>query len=256
MSKEYFVQDIIAQMEKIAPQDLACEWDHVGLMLGDPSAKVKGVLLALDVTNAAIDQAVKEGANLIITHHPFFFEPLHCIEYQSPKGAMIKRLIENDIHVFSAHTNLDKAVNGVNQALATVLGLVMQINLVGVEVGLCGSVGQESITLFQFADTVKEKLGASGVLLNTDKDKEVSRVFVQGGAFEDESIPLLKLARVDVIVTGEMKHHHMLELEESGIAVIVAGHEVTERIVLPSLKEQLLRKLPKLPITVFPGHKW
>ena len=69
-------------------------------------------------------------------------------------------------------------------------------------------------------------------------------------------IPVLKQYRVDVVVTGEMKHHHMLELEDAGIAAIVAGHEVTERIVLPSLQEQLLRKLPNLAITVYEGHKW
>ena len=79
---------------------------------------------------------------------------------------------------------------------------------------------------------------------------------MQGGAFDEESIPALKLYRVDCVVTGEMKHHHMIELEDAGIAVIVAGHEVTERIVLPSLREQLLHKLPNLPITVFSGHKW
>ena len=103
---------------------------------------------------------------------------------------------------------------------------------------------------------VKKELGASGLLLNTDKDKEVSRVFVQGGAFEEESIPVLKTYRVDVVVTGEMKHHNMIDLEESGIAVIAAGHEVTERIVLPSLQEQLLHILPNLPVSLYNGHKW
>ncbi|MBO4687376.1 MAG: Nif3-like dinuclear metal center hexameric protein [Clostridiales bacterium] len=256
MSQDYYVQDLIAAMEKIAPAELACEWDHVGLMIGEPGAKVNGVLLALDANAAAIDKAMEVGANLIITHHPLLFEPLHQVDYSTPRGANIRNIIRNDLQVFSAHTNLDKAPNGVNHALATALGLVMQINLVDVEIGLCGSVGQESMTLFGFADVVKEKLGASGLLFNTDKDREVSRVFVQGGAFDEEAIPVLKLYRVDVVVTGEMKHHHMLELEDAGIAVIVAGHEVTERIVLESLREQLLHKLPNLPITVYPGHNW
>ena len=256
MNEEYYVQDVIAAMEKIAPTELACEWDRVGLMIGDPGAKVEGVLLALDASAAAIDRAMEVGANLIITHHPLLFEPLHQVDYTTPRGANIRKLIKNDIHVFSAHTNLDKAPKGVNYALATVLGLVMQINLVDVEIGLCGSVGQESMTLFGFADLVKNRLGASGLILNTDKDREVSRVFVQGGAFDEESIPVLKLYRVDVVVTGEMKHHHMLELEDAGIAVIVAGHEATERIVLGSLEEELLNKLPNLPTTIYLGHNW
>ncbi|MBO4927548.1 MAG: Nif3-like dinuclear metal center hexameric protein [Clostridiales bacterium] len=256
MSRIYTVQDVIARMEKIAPAELACEWDHVGLMIGDASAEVKGILLALDVNDAAIDAALENGANMIITHHPFFFDPVTEIDYRTPRGANIRKLISNDIHVFSAHTNLDRAATGVNHALAEKLELVMPTSLVGVDVGLCCSVGQESMTLFGFADLVKEKLGASGLIFNTDKEREVSRVFVQGGAFDEESIPVLKLYRVDVVVTGEMKHHHMLELEDAGIAVIVAGHEVTERIVMPSLQEQLLRKMPKLPISVYEGHKW
>ncbi|MBP5491691.1 MAG: Nif3-like dinuclear metal center hexameric protein [Clostridiales bacterium] len=254
--KLYRVCDVIRAMEEIAPAELAEQWDHVGLMIGDSSSEVTGIQLALDANSAAINAAVENKANMIITHHPLFFSPLHQIDYETPHGANIRKIIKNDITLFAAHTNLDKAKTGVNQALAQELGLVMPIILAGAEVGLCGSVGQNSMTLFGFADLVKEKLGASGVILNTDKDKEVSRIFVQGGAFDEESIPILKLYRVDVVVTGEMKHHHMLDLEDAGIAVIVAGHEVTERIVLPSLKDQLLRKLPKMPIYTFDGHKW
>ena len=256
MSADYYVKDVIAAMEKIAPTELACEWDHIGLMIGDTNEQVKGVLLALYAQSEAIDEAMKIGANMIITHHPLFFDPLTSVDYQTPRGANVRKLIKNDIQLYSAHTNLDKAPNGVNHALASALGLIMQISLEDVEVGLCGSVGQSSVSLFGFADMVKEKLGASGLILNTDKDKEVSRVFVQGGAFEEESIPVLKSYRVDVVVTGEMKHHNMIDLEESGIAVIAAGHEVTERIVLPSLKEQLLNILPNLPVSVYYGHKW
>lgn len=256
MSEKYTLSDVMAAMQEIAPVETANDWDHVGLMIGDMSSTVNGVVLALDANGGAIEMAIEEKANLIITHHPLFFNPLHEINYQTPLGANIRDLIKNDIALYSSHTNLDKAHNGVNQALAKELGLVMPMLLEGAEVGLCGSVGQNSMTVFSYAEMVKNKLGASGVILNTDKDKEVSRIFIQGGAFDERSIPILKLYRVDAVVTGEMKHHHMLELEDAGIAVIVAGHEVTERIVLPSLQEQLLHKLPNLPIKVFSGHKW
>jgi len=256
MTKEYHVQDVISVMQEIAPSELACEWDHVGLMIGDAGEKVTGVLLALDANRAAIDAAIDAKANLIISHHPLFFAPVREIDYQTTMGANIRKLIQNDIMVFSAHTNLDKAKNGVNHALAQELDLVIPMLLEGAEVGLFGSLGDDSRQLFDYAEFVKVKLGSTGVIMNTDKNSEISRVFVQGGAFDEDVIPLLKLARIDCVVTGEMKHHHMLELEEEGIAAIVCGHEVTERIVLPSLKEQLLRKLPNLPVTVFSGHKW
>lgn len=256
MKNVYQVQEIIAAMEEIAPTELAMEWDHVGLMIGDAETAVKKVLLALDITKDAIDMAISEKANMIVTHHPMFFTPISVINYGTPMGSNIRALIQHDICVFSAHTNLDRAPAGVNQALAERLELVMPVLLQGTDVGICGSVGGESAMLFQYADMVKDKLGASGILLNTDRDREVSRVFLQGGAFDESVIPVLKNYRVDAVVTGEMKHHNMLELEDAGIAAIVAGHEVTERIVLPSLQKQLLHKLPNLPITVYEGHKW
>ncbi len=256
MSNEYLVSEVIEAMKIIAPPELAMEWDHVGLMIGDETETVKGVLLALDAGMAAVDAAIEAGANMIITHHPLFFQPVNKIDYQTARGAVIRKLIKNDMHVYAAHTNLDLAKQGVNQSLAKELGLVMPMTLAGADFGICGSVGSQETSLMVYAELVKAKLGASGVILNTDEDRPVSRVFLQGGAFDDECIPALINANVEVVVTGEMKHHHMIELEDSGIAAIVAGHEVTERIVLPSVKKQLLRKLPNLPVTVFGGHKW
>ena len=256
MKKKYLVQDVISVMQEIAPTELALDYDTVGLMIGDTSSEVKKLVLALDISRESVAFAVKEKADMIVTHHPMFFNPVSRIDYSTPQGANIRTLIQNNISVFAAHTKLDRAKTGVNQALGETLNLVMPITLQDTEVGICGSVGNDSMKLFAYADMVKEKLGASGLILNTDQDKEVSRVFLQGGAFDEDVIPVLKQYRVDVVVTGEMKHHHMLELEDAGIAVIVAGHEVTERIVLPSLQEQLLRKLPNLAITVYEGHKW
>ena len=256
MSSEYLVSEVMDAMNEIAPKELALEWDHVGLMIGDVRERVKGVLLALDVNHAAVDAAIDSEANMIIAHHPLFFKPLKEIDYGTARGSLVRKLVKNDIHVFAAHTNLDLAKQGVNQALAKELGLVMPMTLQGAEVGICGSVGSQETSLMMYAELVKAKLGASGVIMNTDEDRPVSRVFLQGGAFEEESIPTLINANVEVVVTGEMKHHIMMELEDCGIAAIVAGHEVTERIVLPSVKKQLLRKLPNLTVTVFEGHKW
>ena len=96
---DYYVKDVISAMEKIAPLDLACEWDRVGLMIGDENEQVKGVLLSLDAQSEAIDEALKVGANMIITHHPLFFDPLTCVDYQTPRGANVRKLIKNDIQL-------------------------------------------------------------------------------------------------------------------------------------------------------------
>ncbi|MHC1719046.1 MAG: Nif3-like dinuclear metal center hexameric protein [Acidaminococcaceae bacterium] len=117
------VNDICEVMEKLAPQKLAEEWDNVGLMLGSNDWPVGKVMLALDLTEEVASQACAQKADMIITHHPFFFSPLKKLVYSEGKNALVYELIRNKIAVYSAHTNLDIAKGGVNDVLADVLGL-------------------------------------------------------------------------------------------------------------------------------------
>lgn len=117
------VSDICEIMEKLAPIKLAEEWDNVGLMLGSTDWPAEKVMLALDLTEEVADQAYSQKADMIITHHPFFFSPLKNLVYNEGKNALLYDLIRNKIAVYSAHTNLDSARGGVNDVLADVLGL-------------------------------------------------------------------------------------------------------------------------------------
>ncbi|MBC8384274.1 MAG: Nif3-like dinuclear metal center hexameric protein [Candidatus Cloacimonetes bacterium] len=112
------IKDIIDLLHKIANPGLAYDWDNVGFQLGDADQEVKKILLTLDVTENAIEKAIKEKANLIISHHPFIFRPIKNIT-----NPLYLKLIKNDISVFCAHTNLDVVKKGVNFALAEKLGL-------------------------------------------------------------------------------------------------------------------------------------
>ncbi|HIU63560.1 MAG TPA: Nif3-like dinuclear metal center hexameric protein [Candidatus Avacidaminococcus intestinavium] len=117
------VADICKKMEQIAPLYLAEKWDNVGLQVGDPKWEVKKILFALDLTEEVVLQAHAMQANMIITHHPFIFSPLKKIVNDNQKSEVIYQLIKQEIAVYAAHTNLDAAVNGVNAALATRIGL-------------------------------------------------------------------------------------------------------------------------------------
>lgn len=117
------VKDIISIMEKHFPLFLMEEWDNSGLQIGSFDNGVKKVLIALDIDQSVVDKAIETGAELIITHHPMFFKGLKSINYSSSQGRLIKSLITNNITVYSAHTNLDAAENGLNQLLANKLGL-------------------------------------------------------------------------------------------------------------------------------------
>ncbi len=116
-------QTIISLIEKFAPKSLAEEWDNVGLHIGDPSADINGVIVNLDVNDGVVDEARKRGANLIVSHHPLIFKALKNIRADLPHGRLITDIIKSDINVYCAHTNMDSAVEGVNQVLAELLGL-------------------------------------------------------------------------------------------------------------------------------------
>jgi len=117
------LQTIINIIEQFAPKSLAYEWDNVGLQIGDPRAEVRKVLVALDLTPAVIEEAVANGVDLVVTHHPFLFKPLKQIRFDLAQGANIRKLIKHDLAVYAAHTNLDLAAGGVNDLLAAAIGL-------------------------------------------------------------------------------------------------------------------------------------
>lgn len=116
-------QVIVEAMERLAPKYLAESWDNVGLLVGSPSQKVAKIAVTLDVTQAVVDQAIRDGIDLIITHHPVIFKPVTRIRTDLPQGQILSSLLKANIAVYAAHTNLDSAVGGVNDILAVKLGL-------------------------------------------------------------------------------------------------------------------------------------
>ena len=117
------VATIIETIEKIVPRKLAYDWDNVGLLVGDSRAEVDKVLVSLDVNDLVVEEAVGEGAGMIISHHPLIFKPIKNILWDNPMGAVLKKIIQKELNVYAAHTNLDLCRSGVNQALFERLGL-------------------------------------------------------------------------------------------------------------------------------------
>ncbi len=114
---------IMKLIDKIASPQLAEKWDNCGFQLGSYKKEVKNILLALDVTPKVINEAIEKDIDMIITHHPLLFKSLKKIKSDTVRGKMIYDLIKNDIVVFSAHTNLDADIGGVNDVLAQTIGL-------------------------------------------------------------------------------------------------------------------------------------
>lgn len=120
---EIRAKDIMQLMDAWAPPALAESWDHPGLQAGDPEQPVHALLVSLDLTRANLDYALSHGIDMIVSHHPFLFKGMKTIDLRTEKGRMLADLLSHSICAFAAHTNLDTAQEGVNDALAEALGL-------------------------------------------------------------------------------------------------------------------------------------
>jgi dinuclear metal center YbgI/SA1388 family protein len=120
------VRGIQEVMEAWAPLDIAWEHDNVGLQTGDPDARVRGILVALDVTESIVTEAVRHGANLIVSHHPLLFRPLRSVTTGSAQERCLAALLRKHVALYSAHTNLDFTRGGTSFALAEALGVAAE----------------------------------------------------------------------------------------------------------------------------------
>ena len=117
-------QTVIQWMEGFAPKYIAVPDDRIGLQLGTLQKEIKKAMIALDVTDAVVTEAIDSGVDLIIAHHAIIFRPLAHLQTDTPAGKLYERLIKHDIAVYISHTNLDTADGGVNDMLADALGLM------------------------------------------------------------------------------------------------------------------------------------
>lgn len=228
------VKDVIKIMETIAPPKLAESYDNVGLMVGDKDGEVTKILVALDVTLEVINEAIEKQCNLILTHHPILFLKPKTITTDTLLGKKIIKLIENKINVYSSHTNLDAVENGLNDIATELLGYdnhrVLEVNK-SIENNNNG-VGRvikvnSPLTLIELCNKIKEKYNAPFVRYAGNKDKEIKTIALINGSGEDY-FSLAAKSGCDCIITGDTSYHHVSDIVEDNIAVIDAGHFITE----------------------------
>lgn len=238
------VSDFYDEMDKLAPFNTAMSFDNCGLLIGDKNQDVNACILALDVTNSVIETAIKKNVQLIITHHPVIFDKLSSITADS----IVYKLIQNNISVISAHTNLDIANGGVNDILAELCGLSKTKTLNNCD-GCC-KVGYlcEKISVKDFAKIVKRNLDCPSVAF-TNPEKIVQKVAVSSGAGNEFLIEAIK-QNVDVFVTGELKHNFQIDAMNANFPIIIAGHHYTESPVLYPLLKKFQKNYPEISFGV------
>ena len=238
------VHDFYLLMDQIAPFDTQAEFDNSGLLVGSPSAEVSAVLLALDVTEAVIDEAVALGAQLIITHHPLMFSARQQLTDEDYEGRLIRRLIREDISLIAAHTNLDQAPCGINDTLAELCGLTEVTGEGFFRSGLL----PEAVTATACAEELGRRLGTT-VRLMGPEDAVIRRIGLCSGGGSDEWHRALE-SGCDAFISGEIKHHFGLAMADSGIVGLECGHFATEEPGIRALASALQKRINQVECNV------
>lgn len=248
------VKQVLQCMEQAAPYELAESWDNVGLLVGDSEAPVEGVLCALDITEAVIEEAAERGCNLIVAHHPVIFTSISRVTADAVTGRILISMIRKGISGICMHTNMDCAPAGVNDLLAASLGLTDVENMEAGEGGNLGRVGNlpRTMTLEDFAKHVKLSLGAGGVRV-ADGGKPVRRVAVGGGAC-GKLMDFAVRKGADTFVIGDCSYDLMMKAHDIGLNLLDAGHFPTENPVARGFRDLIAAQFPNLMVEVSDVH--
>ncbi|MET0417679.1 MAG: Nif3-like dinuclear metal center hexameric protein [Actinoplanes sp.] len=240
---------MVNALDRRYPRDWAESWDRVGLVLGDLDGTVRRVLCVVDCVPETVDQALTEGVDLIVAHHPLLLKPVSSIAPDTYKGRIIHRLIRGDVALYAAHTNADTANPGVSDALAARLGLTGLRPLVpatgaaeGGGRGL-GRVGElpEQMTLSELTGFAAARLPltTAGIRSAGDPEQVIRTLAVCGGA-GDSFLADARRAGVDAYLCADLRHHPVSEhLADGGPALLDVAHWASERPWLDELAEWL-----------------
>ena len=251
------VREIYEFIQTLAPEYMAMEWDHVGLLCGRMDREVTKILVALDPFYHVCEEAKSLGCELLVTHHPAIWK-LETVNDQTLEGKTLLYLIENGICALNAHTNLDCAPNGVNDQLAKILGL-REIEVIdpkgedasGRPYGLLRGGVIDETDAEVFVQTVKTALGCEGV--RYAPGRAISRVAVGGGSCSDAMYQVNRLG-YDCLVTADCKYNAFADAKELGITLIDAGHFQTENPVCAYLADELRKKFPDVEVILSKNH--
>lgn len=239
-------KDIFETLCALAPLSLQLGFDNSGFLFGRKDAAVTKVLLALDVTSAVVDEAIKQQAELIISHHPLIFHPLKSVTDEK-----LLKLARHQIGVISMHTNLDIAQGGVNDVLMAALGAEVTGSL---DEDGCGRVGilTKAMPMEAFLPFCKSVLETAG-LRYYDSGRTVFKLAVMGGSGGD-SLETAHRLGCDTYLTADLKYHQFLEAQELGINLIDGDHFCTENLIIPVLARRLRAAFPETEFILSQRH--
>lgn len=238
------VKDIIGNLEKKYPKANAESWDNVGLIVGKLNQEVRKVQLSLDATDKAIENAIKNSADLIITHHPMIFKPVKTITTMDNLGRKIIKLIENNKSLYAMHTNLDSSKDGLNDYILNLLEVenskVIDVNEFDNEVGIgrLYTLSKE-MNIDEYATFVKNSLKIKNIrIISENREKIIKKVALISGSGMSYWRKVKSLG-ADLFITGDIGYHDALDAKEAGINVFDIGHFESENCFVELLRKDI-----------------
>lgn len=242
------IADILSVLEAVAPPHLQESYDNAGLIVGDPEAKVSGVLFCLDSTEAVVEEAVERGCNLVVAHHPIVFKGLKRLNGATYIERTVMQAVRQNVAVYAIHTNLDNVHRqGVNAKIAEKIGLtetrILAPRLTDFEIG-AGLLGilQEPMGEAAFLQHVKKSLKTNSIRHTALRGKPVRKVAVCGGAGSFLLSEALR-AKADAFVTADFKYHEFFDAEGK-LVVADVGHYESEQFTIELLRDIVRDKFP------------
>ena len=197
------IKDLIEYIEEFAPLSLQGDFDNCGLKTGNTEQEATGVMVTLDTNVSVVEDAIQNKCNLIIEHHPSIFHSLKQLDSRLPLIQAITLAIKNDIVIYSAHTNIDFCKDGLNDFVAKQMGLE--------NIRLCGDISEPrigelktSVTLMEYAETLKKIFNDKNIKTIGDTNKKISKVAVinGGGGSSEQDVLCAYYAGADVYATS------------------------------------------------------
>ena len=252
------IKQVVDALEHYAPLPLQEGYDNAGLQVGlTETVEMSGALLCLDVTEEVVDEAIRKGCNLIVSHHPLIFRKLARISDENYVQRTVRKAIKNDVTIVSMHTNMDAAMGGVNYKIAEKLGL-SNFRFFGGEKefegvrggnGVIGEIADETmahpdegIAADDLVIMLRDKFGVECVQCNQLLRRPIRKVALCGGAGSfllEDAIA----AGADAFITGEM-HYHEYFGHDQEIQICVIGHYQSEQYTSEIFKQIIEEKWP------------
>ena len=236
-------QEIIDILQRQAPEHYACDWDNVGLLVGDSQKEVHKIYIALDATDEAIEEAIAFQADMLLTHHPMIFKGIKKVNREEFTGRRIISLIQADIAYYAMHTNFD--VKGMADLAAAKMKLtdcrVLEVTCEDSEglqgIGRTGKL-PEIMEIKACAELVKKAFQIDQVKVYGSLNQQAATAAISPGSGKSVISEALK-SGVEVLITGDIDHHEGIDAAAQGLAIIDAGHYGIEKIFIPYMKQYL-----------------